>query len=74
MLVLSRRVSEKIVINDEITVTVVRISGNKVRIGIEAPNKYRITRGELVGDDSIVTTENRDQNLSGSAYDMAMFQ
>jgi carbon storage regulator len=47
MLVLSRRVSERIVIGDDITITVTRISGNRVALGIEAPENMRILRGEL---------------------------
>lgn len=47
MLVLSRRVGERIVIDDRITVIVQRVSGNRVSIGIEAPEDVRIIRGEL---------------------------
>ncbi len=47
MLVLSRREGEKIIIGDSITVTVVRMSGDKVRVGIEAPDDMLILRGEL---------------------------
>lgn len=47
MLVLSRRVGEKIVIDDRITLIVQRVSGNRVSIGIEAPDEVRIIRGEL---------------------------
>ena len=48
MLVLSRHVSEKIHIGPEITITVVRIAGDKVRIGIDAPPDLNILRDELV--------------------------
>lgn len=47
MLVLSRKVGERIVIDDRITIVVNRISGNRVTIGIEAPDSVRIVRGEL---------------------------
>ena len=47
MLVLSRRERERIVINDDIVITVVR-AGNSVKLGIEAPVKYRVLRGELL--------------------------
>jgi carbon storage regulator len=47
MLVLSRKVGEKLVIGDNITVTINRISGNRVTIGIEAPGSVKIVRGEL---------------------------
>ncbi len=47
MLVLSRRQSEKIKLGDSIVVTVVRLSGDKVRIGIEAPADILVLRAEL---------------------------
>ena len=47
MLVLSRKHNEEIVIGDEIKITVVRVKGNSVRLGIEAPNDVPIVRGEL---------------------------
>lgn len=68
MLVLSRRESEKIRINDDITITVVRVSGNKVRIGIEAPDHYRIMRGELIAEE-----DERHLSLSGSSFDIPTF-
>ena len=48
MLCLTRKVSERIVIGNNITITVVRIDGNKVRIGIEAPDNMSIQREELL--------------------------
>jgi carbon storage regulator len=50
MLVLSRKPGEKIVIGDDITLTVVRVQGNQVRLAIDAPDDVRILRGELVAD------------------------
>lgn len=47
MLVLSRKKSEQLKIGDNITVTVTRIAGNRVTIGIEAPKEVRIERGEF---------------------------
>lgn len=47
MLVLTRRVDESFTIGDDITIKVVRVAGNQVRIGIDAPNSYDITRGEI---------------------------
>ena len=47
MLVLSRKVGERILIGDQITVTVVRISGGGVRLGIEAPPEMAVIREEL---------------------------
>ena len=47
MLVLSRKIGERLVIGDGITVVVNRIAGNRVTLGIEAPSDVRIVRGEL---------------------------
>lgn len=48
MLVLSRKINERITIGDTICITVVAIKGNQVRIGIEAPPVVRIFRNELL--------------------------
>ena len=47
MLVLSRKPGEKVVIGDGITVTVVEVKGNRIRVGIDAPDQVRILRAEL---------------------------
>lgn len=47
MLVLSRKQNERIRVGDSVVVTVVRVSGDKVRIGIEAPPSVRVVRDEL---------------------------
>lgn len=47
MLVLSRKEGEQLVIGDNITLVISRISGNRVTIGIEAPKDVKIVRSEL---------------------------
>jgi carbon storage regulator len=47
MLVLSRKPGEKVVIGNGITVTVVAVLGNRIKLGIEAPDDVRVLRGEL---------------------------
>ena len=47
MLVLSRKIGERILIGDKIAVTVVKISHSGVRIGIEAPTELAVVREEL---------------------------
>jgi len=47
MLVLSRRQTERIKLGESIVVTVVRVSGDKVRLGIEAPPDVLVLRDEL---------------------------
>jgi carbon storage regulator len=47
MLVLTRKIGEEIIINDEICVSIVRLRGNRVQIGIKAPTGVPIRRREL---------------------------
>lgn len=47
MLVLSRRADEKLLIGDKIVVRIVRISSDKVVLGIEAPPEVKVLRSEL---------------------------
>jgi carbon storage regulator len=47
MLVLSRKVGEKLVIADNIVVEIVRIRGNRITLGLVAPEDVKIVRGEL---------------------------
>ncbi len=47
MLVLSRKQSQRILIGSDISITVVRVDRNQVRIGIDAPSGMKILRGEL---------------------------
>lgn len=47
MLVLSRKKNESIVINDDITIVVVEIRGDKVRLGFEAPKEVPVHRREV---------------------------
>ena len=47
MLVISRKIGESLVIDGDITVTVVKVAGGGVRLGIEAPSGYVIMRNEL---------------------------
>lgn len=47
MLVLSRRPGEEIIINDNIKVTVVSVKGDRVRIGVAAPDNVQVDRAEV---------------------------
>lgn len=50
MLVLTRKIGEKILIGDDITLTVVDIGPGRMKLGISAPPQHRILRSELVFD------------------------
>ena len=56
MLVLSRKVSERITIGP-VTITIVKIKGNSVRVGVEAPKDVPILRAELNPEDNVTETE-----------------
>ena len=47
MLVLTRKLQQQIKIGEQITVTILRVKGNTVRVGITAPREVRVIRGEL---------------------------
>jgi carbon storage regulator len=56
MLILSRRVNEKIVIGDDIVVSVVEVRGDQVKLGIEAPRNVKVFREEVF---NAIQEENR---------------
>ena len=64
MLVLSRKESQRIRLGDSIVITIVKISGDKVRVGIDAPTDVLVLRDELQTRDS---DGERDQRAAISA-------
>ncbi|GIW91065.1 MAG: carbon storage regulator [Pirellulaceae bacterium] len=60
MLVLSRKKNESIVINNDITIVVVEIRGDKVRLGVEAPKEVPVHRREVY--EAIKRSEAQQQN------------
>lgn len=56
MLILSRKMNEKIKIGDEITVTIIEIRGDQVKIGVEAPKDVKVFRQEIF---NAIQSENR---------------
>lgn len=67
MLVLSRKLNEKIIINGDITVTVVKIDRNQVRIGIEAPGNVPVYREELLNAEHHHAPQGRREALMVNA-------
>lgn len=66
MLVLSRKMGERILVGDDVVVTVVRIGPNSVRLGIEAPREMNIVREELCSFESKAASQrpSSDHKLS----------
>ena len=70
MLILTRRVGESLVIGDDVTITVLGVKGNQVRIGVKAPRDVSVHREEIMNriqEESGQVAEpgkNSDQNPS----------
>ncbi|MBX3420831.1 MAG: carbon storage regulator [Pirellulaceae bacterium] len=71
MLVLSRKLEESIVIGDEIVVKVVKIRGNVVGLGIEAPNSVKIRRSELIDRDAAKAAQSLPESPASLPIDSA---
>jgi carbon storage regulator len=72
MLVLSRKNQEEIVIGDSITVTILKVKGSTVKLGIEAPKELRVRRSELVAKEMAAeNAANRSLKESVSAKETA---
>jgi carbon storage regulator len=69
MLVLSRKKNESIVINNDITIVVVEIRGDKVRLGVEAPKEVPVHRREVY--DAIRRNDAQAQQAAGRSVDAA---
>jgi len=70
MLVLTRKISETITIDDHIKITIVQIKGKQVRIGIDAPKETKIYREEVY---TAIQEENRAA-LQSMSSDMAQLK
>ncbi|EAQ81391.1 carbon storage regulator [Blastopirellula marina] len=60
MLVLTRKQQEKIQIGDDIVITILKVKGNSIRVGIEAPKDVRVVRGELPKSEERALPETAD--------------
>ena len=61
MLILSRKINEKVVIGDDITISIIEIRGDQVRIGIDAPKKIKVFRQEVF---DAIMAENKEASKS----------
>jgi carbon storage regulator len=74
MLVLSRKKNESIVINNDITIVVVEIRGDKVRLGVEAPKEVPVHRREVYDairrNDHLSSEDKTSSESAGAAGDV----
>jgi carbon storage regulator CsrA len=77
MLVLTRKLQQQIKIGEQITVTILRVKGNTVRVGVQAPRDVRVVRGELPKNEAAEATDqqepavNAGENAADSAQPVA---
>jgi len=70
MLILSRKVNEKVVIGEDITVSIIEVRGDQVRIGIDAPKKVKVFRQEVF---DAIKAENEAASKSASVIPQVDF-
>jgi len=65
MLILTRKKNETIQIGDQVAIKIIRVSGNKVRLGVIAPKETRVLRIELRNDDLDVS-DDKEESLKAA--------
>lgn len=66
MLILSRKVNEKIKIGNDISIQIIGISGDQVKIGVDAPKAVKVFRQEVYDD---IQKQNKEASLASTALD-----
>ena len=70
MLILSRKVNEKVVIGEDISISIIEIRGDQVRIGVDAPKKVKVFRQEVF---DAIKAENKEASKSVSVIPQVNF-
>ena len=70
MLILSRKINEKVVIGDDISISIIEIRGDQVRIGIDAPKKVKVFRQEVF---DAIMAENKEASKSAAVIPQVDF-
>lgn len=71
MLVLTRKVGERIVIGDNVVITIAEIKGDNIRMAIDAPKEIKIYRGEIY---DAIAAENKQASIPNSLSNMDMLR
>lgn len=61
MLVLSRKIGERVTIGDDIVVTVIQVGRDRIRLGFDCPPKVRVLREELKRREEVRTSQSRNR-------------